>query len=191
MLVRELKVTYGALESCGEQVNNRVQAAWVVRRRTQGDPRESFFVFHLNNRHAIISFETVSIGTINQTLVHPREVFRAAIAIGAAAIIIGHNHPSGRAVPSREDIRVTKNLVEAGEILGIPVIDHLVVTATGFYSFKIDRVSFGGSRKPSDPVLKLVIGGGSRRTSKKRSKQAGSERSPSQKAEEAGLKKEQ
>ncbi len=181
MLVRELKVTYGALESCGEQVNNRIQAAWFVRRRTEGDPRESFFVFHLNNNHEIISFETVSIGTINQTLVHPREVFRAAIAIGAAAIIIGHNHPSGKAVPSREDIRVTKNLVEAGEILGIPVIDHLVVTATGFYSFKLDRVSYGGSRKPSDTVLELLRGGLSV-TSKKRAK-ASDEKSPPQKAE--------
>ncbi len=159
MLVRELKVTYGALESCGEKIDKRIQAAWFVRRRTEGDPRESFFVFHLNNNHAIISFETVSIGTINQTLVHPREVFRAAIAIGASAIIIGHNHPSGRAQPSREDIRVTKNLVEAGEILGIPVVDHLIVTAGGFYSFKLDSVSFGGSRQPSDTILKLVRGG--------------------------------
>ncbi len=181
MLVRELKITYGALESCGEKIDKRIQAAWFVRRRTEGDPRESFFVFHLNNNHEIISFETVSIGTINQTLVHPREVFRAAIAIGASAIIIGHNHPSGKAVPSREDIRVTKNLVEAGEILGIPVVDHLVVRRTGFYSFKLDRVTFGGSRKPSDTILKLVRGslGG---TSKKRSKQAGDEKS-SQKAE--------
>ncbi len=131
MRVRELKVTYGALESCGEKIDKRIQAAWFVRRRTQGDPRESFFVFHLNNNHSILSFETVSIGTINQTLVHPREVFRAAVAISASAIIIGHNHPSGKAVPSREDIQVTKNLVEAGEILGIPVVDHLVVTAGG------------------------------------------------------------
>ena len=169
MQVRELKVTYGALESCGEQVNNRVQAAWFVRRRTEGDPRESFFVFHLNNNHEIISFETVSIGTINQTLVHPRDVFRAAVAISASAIIIGHNHPSGKAVPSREDIRVTKNLVEAGEILGIPVVDHLVVTARGFYSFKLDSASFKGSRHPSDTVLKLVHGGLGDRSKKPRS----------------------
>ncbi len=159
MLVRELKVTYGTLESCGEQVNNRIQAAWFVRRRTEGDPRESFFVFHLNNNHEIISFETVSTGTVNQTLVHPRDVFRAAVAISASAIIIGHNHPSGKAVPSREDIRVTQNLVEAGEILGVPVVDHLVVTAGGFYSFKLDSVSFKGPRQPSDTVLKLVRGG--------------------------------
>ncbi len=169
MRVRELKVTYGALESCGEKIDNRIQAAWFVRRRTEGDPRESFFVFHLNNNHEIISFETVSTGTINQTLVHARDVFRAAIAISASAIIIGHNHPSGKAVPSREDIRVTKNLVEAGEIVGIPVIDHLVVTRTGFYSFKLDRVSYGGSRQPSDTILKLVRGGLSG-PSKKRSK---------------------
>ncbi len=185
MRVRELKITYGALESCGEQVNNRIQAAWFVRRRTEGDPRESFFVFHLNNNHEIISFETVSIGMINQTLVHPREVFRAAIAIGAAAIIIGHNHPSGHAQPSREDIQVTKNLVEAGEILGIPVVDHLVVTAGGFYSFKLDSVSFRGSRQPSDTVLKLVHGGLSG-TSKKRSKQAGSEEKKAEKPEPKG-----
>ncbi len=190
MQVRELKVTYGALESCGEKIDNRIQAAWFVRRRTEGDPRESFFVFHLNNNHEIISFETVSIGTINQTLVHARDVFRAAIAISASAIIIGHNHPSGRAQPSREDIQVTKNLVEAGEILGIPVVDHLVVTARGFYSFKLDRVSFGGSRQPSDTVLKLVLGGLSG-TSKKRSKQAGDEKGLSKKGEEPGPKKEQ
>ena len=175
MRVRELKVTYGALESCGEKIDKRIQAAWFVRRRTEGDPRESFFVFHLNNNHEIISFETVSIGTINQTLVHARDVFRAAIAISASAIIIGHNHPSGTAVPSREDIRVTKNLVEAGEILGIPVVDHLVVTRGGFYSFKLDRVSYGGSRQPSDTILKLVRGGLSG-TSNKRSKKASDEK---------------
>ena len=78
----------------------------------------------------------VSIGTIQETLIHPREVFRSAVRAGASGILLSHNHPSGDPEPSPEDIRVTKRLVEAGKILDIPVLDHVIVADQSYLSFK-------------------------------------------------------
>jgi DNA repair protein RadC len=78
----------------------------------------------------------VSVGTLNANLVHPREVFKEAIQSLAAQIILAHNHPSGDPEPSEDDLEITKRLVEAGTILGIEVVDHIIITKTGFMSFK-------------------------------------------------------
>ena len=77
----------------------------------------------------------VAIGIVNRSLVHPREVFRRAITDNAAAIIVAHNHPSGSLEPSDEDHEVTRRLVEAGQLLGISVLDHLVISREGYFSF--------------------------------------------------------
>lgn len=98
--------------------------------------KEHLWVFHLNSRNQIKLIELVSLGILNSSLVHPREVFTRAVGERAAQIIIAHNHPSGEVMPSEDDLVITKRLVKAGEILGIELIDHLVVTATGFTSFK-------------------------------------------------------
>ncbi|MFA6016795.1 MAG: JAB domain-containing protein [Patescibacteria group bacterium] len=98
--------------------------------------KEHFWVFHLDVRNRIKLIELVSLGTLNSSLVHPREVFARAVGERSAQIIIAHNHPSGEHTPSEDDLIITKRLVKAGEILGIELIDHLVVTATGFTSFK-------------------------------------------------------
>lgn len=98
--------------------------------------REGFAVIHLDTRLRVRSVEVISIGTLNATLVHPREVFKGAILANAAGIILSHNHPSGNPDPSREDIGMTKRLVAAGKLMGIDVLDHVIVAGPSFYSFK-------------------------------------------------------
>jgi DNA repair protein RadC len=89
--------------------------------------KEIFIVFHLDTKNQIIKREIISIGTLNSSLVHPREVFRNAIISNVDSIILAHNHPSGDATPSEEDNEITKQLVKAGDILGIRVLDHVIV----------------------------------------------------------------
>ncbi len=98
--------------------------------------RENFLVVGLNTKNVIIGRHLVSIGTLNQTLVHPREVFNWAIKMNCAAIIVVHNHPSGFVEPSAEDIALTSRIVEAGRILGIKVLDHIIVGNDDYYSLK-------------------------------------------------------
>ena len=99
--------------------------------------KEHFLAFYLDARNHLVREETVSIGTLSASLVHPREVFSPAIAHAAAALIVAHNHPSGDCSPSPEDKDVTRRLQESGALLGIPLLDHLIVAAGGdFYSFR-------------------------------------------------------
>ena len=99
------------------------------------ESREHFIAITLDGTSRIIETRVISIGTLNQSLVHPREVFRPAIQDNAAGIIVAHNHPSGTLEPSRADNRVTTRLREAGQILGIDLLDHLIITPTGFFSY--------------------------------------------------------
>jgi DNA repair protein RadC len=96
-----------------------------------GADRELFVVVALNTRNKIIGFNTVSVGTIDSSLVHPREVFKFAVASSASSIILFHNHPSGDTEPSSEDINITKRLVDCGELIGIPVLDHVIAGEDG------------------------------------------------------------
>ena len=98
--------------------------------------KEHFVVFYLDSRSQIIQREIISMGTLNASLVHPREVFEPAIKHNTAQIIVSHNHPSGNAEVSEDDIEVTKRLVQAGKILGIEILDHVVVAKTNFTSFR-------------------------------------------------------
>lgn len=98
--------------------------------------KEQFVCLFLDTKNHVIGKETLSIGTLNASLVHPREVFRAAIKAGCASIICIHNHPSGDPTPSPEDVRLTKRLVESGELVGIDVLDHLVIGDNQFISLK-------------------------------------------------------
>ena len=93
-------------------------------------------VLCLNARRQLIKTEIVSVGTLSASLVHPREVFGPAIVAGAAAVVAMHNHPSGDSSPSAEDREATRRLVRAGEILGIPVADHVIVSESSFFSFR-------------------------------------------------------
>ena len=98
--------------------------------------REHFVVLHLNTRNDVIAKEIVSIGTLHSSLIHPREVLKAAILNNADKMLLAHNHPSGDITPSQEDKEVTKRLVKAGEIIGIEVIDHLIVADKRYLSLK-------------------------------------------------------
>jgi DNA repair protein RadC len=101
--------------------------------------REAFLVFLLDTRNRLIGINIVSVGTLTASLVHPREVFKPAVAASASAVIGCHNHPSGDPSPSREDAELTRRLWDAGKILGIRFLDHVVVGETGrHYSFADD-----------------------------------------------------
>ena len=98
--------------------------------------KEHFLSISLNGAHEVIAVRVVSIGLLNRTVVHPREVFAEAITDRAAAIICAHNHPSGNNTPSREDREVTAMLHQSSKILGIPLLDHIIFTENGYYSFQ-------------------------------------------------------
>lgn len=90
-------------------------------------PEEHFYVLLLDTRNQVIGLSLISKGTISASLVHPREVFKPAILANAAGMIVAHNHPSGNPTPSTEDLEITKTLVNAGKLLSISVLDHLVI----------------------------------------------------------------
>ena len=90
-------------------------------------PVEMFAVFHLNSQNHVTGWEIVTQGILDASLIHPREVFRSAILRNAAALIVAHNHPSGTTEPSPEDLKVTRQLAEAGDLIGIPLLDHVIV----------------------------------------------------------------
>ena len=96
---------------------------------------ERFFAITLNGAHEIIKIHIVSIGLVNRTVVHPREVFITAIKDNATAIVVAHNHPSGHLDPSPEDREITDRLRNASEVLGLALLDHLIFSRTGYYSF--------------------------------------------------------
>jgi DNA repair protein RadC len=98
--------------------------------------REHFVVLLLNTQNAVIGINTVSIGTLNGSMVHPREVFKPAILANANCIILCHNHPSGNPEPSREDIEITESLRKAGELLKIEVMDHIIIGDDRYVSFQ-------------------------------------------------------
>ena len=100
------------------------------------EAQEVFGILILNTKNKIVAVHEVSRGTLNSSMIHPREVFKPAVLHNAAAIICFHNHPSGDPEPSRADIEITKQLVEAGKIMGIEVLDHIVVSDDGYASLK-------------------------------------------------------
>lgn len=108
----------------------------LLKERMRYYDREYFKAVFLNTKHHVLTIETVSIGNLNSSLVHPRELFKSSIRKSAAALILAHNHPSGDPSPSREDIEITKRLAEAGKIIGIEVLDHIIIGEQDFVSLK-------------------------------------------------------
>lgn len=102
--------------------------------------KEKFIVVCLNSTNKVIKYETISVGNLNSSVVHPREIFKVAIDNNSASIILIHNHPSGNPEPSNEDIRITKKLVESGKILEIPVFDHVIIAGETYTSFVEKRL---------------------------------------------------
>lgn len=99
------------------------------------ETKEQFLTLHLDGKNRIICMDVVSIGSLNQSIVHPREVFKTACISNAAAIICVHQHPTGDPTPSSEDIAITRRLKEAGEIMGIKILDHIIVGDGEYLSF--------------------------------------------------------
>ena len=100
------------------------------------EQKEHFLAMFLDVRNRILALSTISVGSLTSSIAHPREVFREAIRYSAAGVILVHNHPSGDPAPSREDIQLTKQMMKAGEIMGIPVLDHVVVAGDNYLSIK-------------------------------------------------------
>jgi DNA repair protein RadC len=117
------------------QVRSPEDAANLIRPIMATEEVEVFVVLHLSSQANVIGWSEVGRGLVNATLVHPREVFRPAIAFGAAAVIVAHNHPSGNSTPSPEDRTVTRQLVQAGQMLDIPVYDHIIIAGERYFSF--------------------------------------------------------
>jgi len=126
-------VTFRAAEPQGPSIDGPTAAVRILHELLDGldQDREHFIVLALNCRGRTIGYQVVATGTATSCLVHPREVFRGALALGAHAIIVAHNHPSNDVEPSLEDMGLTRRLIDSGEILGIPVVDSIVITANG------------------------------------------------------------
>ena len=115
-----------------QSVKDVVAQAVYMREKT----REHLMAIYLNARSEMIFKKPMFIGTLNANLVHPREIFAEALRQNAASVILAHNHPSGDAEPSEDDLEITKRLIEAGKIMGIDVLDHIIITKTKVFSFK-------------------------------------------------------
>lgn len=126
-VIREISYPGADLEA---DTPEKVVAAWnnFVTQATWHDPlKEAMVVWTTNTQNQILDFNLVSLGTLNATLAHPREIFRPAIVSGACSIILTHNHPSGDPTPSEEDIKVTRDIKRAGDLLRIELLDHVVI----------------------------------------------------------------
>ncbi len=102
--------------------------------------KEHFIAIYLNARNQLVHKETISMGTLNANLVHPREVFEPALKHYAASIMVAHNHPSGDPKPSEDDLEITKRLTEAGKMMGVEIMDHVIVSKSGLFSFKEEKM---------------------------------------------------
>ena len=116
------------------------QDVWTEMKDLRDSKKEHFVIFYLDTKNQEITQEIISIGTLNASLVHPREVFEPAVRNLASQIIVAHNHPSGDNTPSQEDLNITQKLVESGKILGIEVIDHVIVSKNDFFSFRDNKL---------------------------------------------------
>ena len=135
--IREAVVRYrGSRRGVAGVMRNPEDVARFVRGVVGNDAREHFVAILLDGRHRPIAYQVVSIGTATAALVHPREVFQPAVGLGACAVIVAHNHPSGDPTPSAEDRDVTRRLAQAGGLLGILLLDSVVVSGLGHVSLR-------------------------------------------------------
>ena len=136
-----------ALFELGKRLNTQdkteilsAQDVWKLSADICESKKEHFVAFYLDTQNHLIERQIISIGTLNSSLVHPREVFEPAIALHSASIIIAHNHPSQDLTPSTEDKKITERLIESGKILGIEVIDHIILSKSSYLSFQQEHL---------------------------------------------------
>ena len=130
-MVKESSFLY---QTC--QILSPSDAYEMIKEQLEGLDREQFIIACLNTKNEPTNITVVSVGSLNKAIVHPREVFKTAILSNAASIMAFHNHPSGETTPSQQDIQLTKRLYEAGELLGIKLLDHLIIGDGTFTSLK-------------------------------------------------------
>ncbi len=130
-LVREKSIIYAK-----SRITSPGDAASLFRDYMGDLDREHFVLMGLNTKNEPVMLETVHIGSLNASIVHPREVFKSAILSNSAYIMVCHNHPSDDCEPSREDVSVTDRLAQAGDLIGIPLLDHFIIGTEGYVSFK-------------------------------------------------------
>lgn len=139
MRLREVRSTYqpvaGAPAGPRPQIRSGKDAALLATALLEGIV-ERFGVMSVDTKHRVIGWDIVGVGTLDAAMVHPRDVFRCAIAQNAAAIVLCHNHPSGDPAPSGEDETITSRMRQGGTLLGITVLDHVIVGESGYYSFQ-------------------------------------------------------
>lgn len=137
LALAELSKRFNSFQS-GEEliISSPKDVAFYMMKEMNNLKKEYFKIIMLNTKNMIISIKDVSIGSLNSSIVHPREVFVEAIKNSSAAVILCHNHPSGDCTPSKEDIAVTKRLKECGDLIGIEVLDHIIIGRKNFISFK-------------------------------------------------------
>ena len=135
--VREVQIRYrGRALGARAPITAPRNLVHLARRIVTDDAREHFLAVYLDGRNRPLAHSVVSVGTATASLVHPREVFQSALILGAVALLIAHNHPSGDPRPSAEDEQITKRLTDAGQLIGIRLVDHIVWTRDGaFHSF--------------------------------------------------------
>ena len=143
MTLRELTVRYSVRKDSedrpvvvGGQLIHPCDTAAAFMALLRDESAEVFAILCLTTKHRVIAYHEVSRGTLDSTIVHPREVFKAALLANSAAIMAAHNHPSGDPTPSPEDVDLTRRLAAAGELIGIPLLDHIVIGDGRYFSFK-------------------------------------------------------
>ncbi|PHV69764.1 DNA repair protein RadC [Sporanaerobium hydrogeniformans] len=130
-MVKEGSVLYSA-----RRIQSTSDADELVRQFLDELDREAMIVVALNTKSEPTCLQVISIGSLSASIVHPREVFKVAILSNAYSILLAHNHPSGDTTPSQEDIKLTKRIKNASDIMGISLLDHLIIGSDGYYSFK-------------------------------------------------------
>jgi len=132
----EISQRFTLTSGAEELIKSPASAAELLMPRLRFLQQEKFCAVLLNTKNMVVSIEEITTGGLNSSLVHPREVFKRAIRRSSAAIILAHNHPSGDPSPSREDIQVTRRLIEVGDLVGIKVLDHIIIGDGRFISLK-------------------------------------------------------
>ncbi len=130
--VREIEYSYDKRP----KINSMDDVVQIVKPLITDPNKEFFMALYLNTKNGVLKQEVISIGSLNANIVHPREIFKTACMISASSIIVAHNHPSGDPTPSREDIEITKKLAEAGKMMGIELLDHVIIGHDRNYGFK-------------------------------------------------------
>ena len=130
-MIRENSILYG-----NRRIKSSYEAVGLVKEFLENSDREKLIVCCLNTKNEPTSLSVVSVGSLNSSIVHPREVFKTAVVSNSASVIIAHNHPSGDMRPSKEDLNITERIKQSGEILGIKLLDHLIIGNEKYLSLK-------------------------------------------------------